>query len=472
MRSLSRLSTSAAAPAGGVPRATGWSLPAALAVGVPTVLVANVLAQISIQASCTFVLVAFVAALYVARPRAGLVALWSLWLVAPLIRRVIGLTEGYISADPLALAPFLATAVVGSVAWFRHRVDRRTLIIVALAGTGVVLGAPAGLANPLPMTFALLAYGAAVGMLLVGYQEGRAGRSSSVVTALTFLVPLVAIYGIAQYFLPLTEWDNTWLESVEFNSVGSPEDGRVRVFATLNSPGTLAAVLALAVVAILSARRLTAVKVASLAVLATALALTYVRSAWVALAAALVIFLLVGRSVAVVRVGAVLLVIAAGVPALAAVSPTATAVVDRANTLETVSSDGSGQARTATLMARLPVAITTPIGFGLGSSGEPARLGGRGGALPLDNGYLSTIEQFGPAGAVLFLIAILWAAAVLFRLARRRTELSALALVHLVLVALLLVQAYFGDVFYGITGAALFALLGWGLGAARSQVPA
>lgn len=467
------MSASVTAPVNSFSLTDKWSLGALALAGVPAVLVANAIGQVSVQAACTFVLLVLVVAVYVAHPTAGMLALWAFWLAAPLIRRLVGLSEGYASSDPLALAPFLATAVIGAIAWFRHRVDPRVAVIAATAGAGLVLGVPGGLASPLPMTFALLAYGSAIGGLLVGYQEGRTRESSSVVTALTFFVPVVAAYGILQYFLPLLPWDDFWLKSVDFTSIGSGEEGRVRIFATLNSPGTLAATLSLAVLTFLAARRMAPWRTAVLALLGTALALTYVRSAWLSLVPALLLFVALGRTRALARVGAVLLVIIVGIPALAVTNPTATAVVDRANTLETVGSDGSGQARTATLVARLPVALSNPIGVGLGSSGEPARLGATGAsAISLDNGYLSLIEQVGPIGALLFLGSIFAAVRVLFRLARQRSPWRSQAVLHLVLVAFLLVEAYFGDVFYGITGALLFTLLGWGLGAQRAAAAA
>ena len=70
----------------------------------------------------------------------------------------------------------------------------------------------------------------------------------------------------------------------DFNSIGASRDDEVRVFASLNSPGALAPLLALSLLCYLTVRpRHMALAVAGAARLCVALALTLVRSAWISL---------------------------------------------------------------------------------------------------------------------------------------------------------------------------------------------
>ena len=95
---------------------------------------------------------------------------------------------------------------------------------------------------------------------------------------------MIAAYAILQRVLPLSAWDQSWIDATGFNSIGAPAEGEVRVFATLNSPGAFAALLALSLLCFLTVRpRHPSLAAAGAGLVAIALALTYVRSAWIAL---------------------------------------------------------------------------------------------------------------------------------------------------------------------------------------------
>ena len=92
------------------------------------------------------------------------------------------------------------------------------------------------------------------------------------------------IYGILQRLLRLPPWDQAWIDSTKFNSIGTGGDlSEVRVFGTLNSPGTLAALLGLSLLCYLTVHRARAGTIAAAVILWVAFALTSVRSAWVAI---------------------------------------------------------------------------------------------------------------------------------------------------------------------------------------------
>src|SRR5207248_1208761 len=85
----------------------------------------------------------------------------------------------------------------------------------------------------------------------------------------------------------LPQWERAWLDSVDFNSIGADSSGHVRLFGTVNAPGTLSALLGLSLLTYLSFKPRTArmrnLALASALVLAVAMDLTFVRSAWLAL---------------------------------------------------------------------------------------------------------------------------------------------------------------------------------------------
>ncbi len=419
---------------------------------------------LSLQAAAAIVLVVGVLALWSRSRVAGVTALWLLWVLTPGLRRVFALVGAYPPADPLSLAPVLATGGIAVLEFARADLSLRARRVVALAMLGFCFGLPAAVANPQAGLFGLAAYGSGVAAFVIGYAE-RADRGGGFTLRRVLLVagPLLALYGILQYFLPLTAWDSLWLETVDVRSFEAPEEDHVRVFSTLNAPQPFATVLAIALIFIFASRRLSPQPLLIAAIVAFALALTYVRSALVALVFALVVLVLVTRGRAMPRVAAIVATCVVTVLALSPVSSTADAVLERATSLGELESDISADARSETAGELFPIAFSTPLGHGLGSAGEATKLSGVDRLRFPDNGYLAAVWQVGPVGFLLIVGAILWgiAAAARARVSGpARSELRALILATL---ALLLAYAAGSDVFYGVSGAIFWYLLGKGM---------
>ncbi len=67
----------------------------------------------------------------------------------------------------------------------------------------------------------------------------------------------MALYGIAQFVL-LPEWDAQWMRNVielGLDSIGQPEPFAVRVFSTMNSPGSFGIMLMAAIIVALKTQR-------------------------------------------------------------------------------------------------------------------------------------------------------------------------------------------------------------------------
>lgn len=435
-------------PTAGVP---WWSL-----VVVTSALTA-LLTMISLQLGCTLALVVLSLGLYARDRTAGLVALWMIWLLAPFMRRVLFLIEPIETAEPLALAPFVVTAAIAALEWRRGAVSRRVKRLLLLVAAGYAIGIPTGLVAPQSAAFALFAYLTAAGCVLIGYRDGGESGRNALQTVLLTVTPFLALYAFRQYFLPLPEWDFVWLETSGINSAGSSEEGRVRVWGTLNSPGTFAAVLGLAGVAYAALPRFSPASFAGALAILGALALTFVRSSWLALAVAILAIVLVSRGASIKRVA----VVAATMLVLAPVAlggSTGAAVGDRFDTLGNLGSDESAQARLLTSAYLVPNAVQLPLGVGLGQAGEATRLNGGGGFRYTDNGYLSLLFQVGPFGFVLVMAAFIQGPRSAWRnawKARQATDVLTVGALTFLVIAMLA-----GDTLFGVTGMVFWYISG------------
>jgi putative inorganic carbon (HCO3(-)) transporter len=422
----------------------GWWL----VVAVTTVLTAR-LSMESIQLGCTITLLVLTVGLYMRSRSAGLVAAWLIWLVAPFLRRVIFLSEPTGAADPLALAPFLVTAAIVVLEYRRANLSRRSRQLLLTIVVGYAIGIPTGISSPTSAAFALFAYLTAAGCFVIGYRDAEVGRWLSWPTLLMIVTPVLALYAFQQYFTQLPIWDEVWRKTAEIGTVGSPDEGRIRVWGTLNSPGTFGLVLGIAAVAMITARRYLALRLVALLLILGALAITYVRSAWISLVVAIVLVAIVTRGGAIKQIAPVALILVVLAPIVFGGSAGA-ALTDRVDTLGAVGSDESAQARVATPTALVPVAASRPLGIGLGKAGEASRLSDAGGFRYTDNGYLSLLFQVGPFGFLLVMAAALTAFARAWRNAWRVPDSSNVVVFGIL--SFLLVMLLTGDAFYGIGG--------------------
>jgi hypothetical protein len=432
-------------------------------VGGPAALVLAWALTLSLQAGCAFVLVMLVVGLHQHDRRLGIYAMFALWFLAPGLRRVLGLGTGFVENDPLSVAPFAATAAIAALELVQRRVPSGFRNMLMVAAAGFAIGVPAGLLlGPRAAVYACVAYLAGISAAVVGFNErGTALRDSTLRTVLLYGMPAIAAYAIAQRVLPLPEWDQFWLDSADFNSIGAPnEDDKVRVFATLNSPGALAPLLAMSLLCYLTIRpKHPSLALIGAALLVIALELTFVRGAWISFIAAALAHVVASRGASAKLVLGVGAAIAAITLALSPVSQTAQDVVDRFNTIGNLSEDRSANDRSATFTGMLPEAIAAPIGHGLGSAGEPSKLSGSSELRAPDNGYLALIYQVGPIGFVLVMSVVLLMLRAAWIGARDPAPGQELRLLLFTLFFYTIVQLGAGDEFYGVH-AVVFWLVG------------
>jgi O-Antigen ligase len=443
-----------------------------------------------IQAAASLALIALVLDLYRRSRTTAMVFVWLLWLLIPLIRRLFdAVADVPLQGDPLVLVPFAGTLLIGLLELRRSGLSPPCRRIAMVFCAGLLIGVPAGiLADFKWFAYSSFAYTSCLAAVAIGYSERKDGaRTPLLARVLLLAMPFVAVYGIYQYFAGLPSWDLDFLRSVTVFDGGldAPGDpGHWRVFSTLKHPDTLAALLAVAIILVLAARRFTAVHWLALPLLVVALALTYVRGVWVALLVALLIYALLVRGAAVLRLAAVIAACVAVGALGSGADPTVAAVTERATTIadaalgrvgfdiepaDSESTDSKAASkeeleRSARILARISTldrlnsvnevlssAPKHPIGHGIGQPGN---------GYDLDNGYLLLIYQLGPLGALLVIAAVGYVLILAVRVvqARSRQELpAALLAIVLLLAGLELTQ----DAFYGVIGAVFWYSAGW-----------
>jgi putative inorganic carbon (HCO3(-)) transporter len=431
------------------------------------------------QAGVAFVLFVAIIAAYTESRRMGLALMWSVWLLAPLIRRVLALSSGTPAADPLSLLPFVITAAVALLELRRSAMNQEARSTLLIAGAGFLIGAPMGLLNdPTSLMYGLLSYISGVAAIVIGWSDGRERAASdgsvepTLLTGLKWLMPPLAIYGILQYFLTLTSWDSNWIETVQLASIGSPQEGHIRIFSTLNSPGTFALVVAVALILGFGMKRGVLFAWASNLLLVVALALTYVRSAWLALVVGVIVFAAAARGKSAKRLVLFIGVFVLLTVTVGSANPTTRAFTERITTFGHLGNDESTQARLS-LTSELPHLISQPLGSGLGAAGQSKRLsegaGGKEEGVATDNGYLAQLDELGPVGFLLVLFAMIRAAAAALRgVGVARAPNRALAAAALATIMALLLAHAGGDILYGITGVFFWYLAGLAMALANS----
>ena len=183
-------------------------------------------------------------------------------------------------------------------------------------------------------------------------------------------------------------------------------DTPIRVYASLNGPGTLAPLLGLALLCCLTVRRHPRAgagergaaddrPVAHLRALGLGGADRRRRRARHRLS---------GRSARLILSAAALIVVTS--IALAPFSHTASDVISRFNTIGSPMPTPRPMARQASFEQLFPKAVSAPLGHGLGTAGEATRLHGESDLRAVDNGYLSLLYQVGPIGFGLVMVAL------------------------------------------------------------------
>jgi len=172
---------------------------------------------------------------------------WWMWFLTPLVRRLADYRSGFTDPSPILLAPYLITlaSLITLLKYFPKVYNKQGFPFI-LSLLGVVYGFFVGLIyrHPLTVGIALLewlipiTFGFHVFFNWSIYPDFRKKFEQTFVWG----VIVMGVYGIVQYMIA-PEWDRYWLLSTEMASAGMPEPMGIRVWSTMNSPGSFAIVM-------------------------------------------------------------------------------------------------------------------------------------------------------------------------------------------------------------------------------------
>jgi hypothetical protein len=392
-------------------------------------------------------------------------ACW-LWFLTPFVRRVIDYQVGWEDPNIVMLAPFLVSGL-GGLTLLRHRKQLldKDFFPFALVIAAVLYGYLIGLFNQgiLVASYSLLNWLVPVllGLHLIlnwpYYPDFRRCIRR------TFLWGLAVMggYALVQFYL-LPPWDAYWMANAGMGSIGTPRPMEVRSFSTMNAPEPFAMVMMAGLLMLFSAGAWSHVLVAAPGYLGFLMSL--VRSTWGGWAVGVVTIALSAGG----RMRTRLLVVLAAVALLAVpltqVEALSARIGKRFASFGDLSEDTSFQARSRLYETMFLLAITNPLGSGIGWAGTGAKIT-TGETNTIDSGLIVIGYQLGWPGMLLYLSGILLLVLNIWRGHRWSGDFFAAVCLGIAVatVALLL----FRNAFAGSSGAIFWCFIGLGVASAR-----
>lgn len=330
--------------------------------------------------------------------------LW-LFLLTPFVRRLADAHAGYVQGNTLMLAPYLALAwSVLDLPRFMLARGGRAQWPMALVFAAILYGFLLALAQGrlFPATLDLLRWVTppllACSIVVRGGAAPAAWRSlCRELGALALLaLPLLSAYGLYQ-FATAPEWDVLWMLNTDMSSIGLPHPFQIRVFGTMNSPASLAYYLEALILITLTLR--SPLRWPNVALGLAALAVSLVRSAWLGLAAGLVLLLILAPLR--VRVAMMMALAAAALmsPVVLSTPRLEKLVSERVATLTDIAQDKSFSERGASYAEAWQEVSLQPLGEGLGIANVAANYTDR--QRVIDGGPIEILLALGvPAGLI------------------------------------------------------------------------
>ena len=419
-----------------------------------------------------FPLVAVLAALWLLvsrRPHAYLALTLSLWLVAPLVRRIVDWQSSYHEFSVITATPALVSLL--AVPWVlgaRRRLHRDVAVLFGVVGVVLTYAFAVGV-----LRNGLVAAAADAPLIIAPFMLGlfvlTVPEDSDRVRA---LLPALAAYGaivLGGYavvqFLVMPPWDAEWMVDSGVGNLGRPEPGEARAFGTLGTASYLGQVLAAMLLVVVAERRVP-LQLLALGTGLAGLGVTQSRQGWLVLVVGVVVLLVLGRVRVwrLVGIGAGLFVVLAALG-----SPVVEQVSDRIEETRTEGAyDDSLMARYAFQTAVAPQVLGDFDGAGLGATGRAALVSGGSHLttpqyVSFDSGVFESLVRYGSvAGLVLLGTLAAVGVSVTIR-SRRGTLLDAV-------VAAGIIAMTFGMLFQD-TQRGVFGVMLWTLLAVAGRVP-
>lgn len=395
----------------------------------------------------------------------------TIWLfcATPLVRRLVDEQAGWDASNPVLLAPYLACSFATlSLGGFLFRRRTTTLGPFLLVIGCIAYGLLMAMADGRVLSGIVDAMKWSAGPLVAVYMLASVDRTDTLhraaTLALTIAAPLMAVYGIAQYLSP-AKWDADWMVNVQslgFDSIGTPEPFSLRVFGTMNSPGSLATILMAGILVTLQRRFVYALP--ALAVMVLGILLTQYRSVWAGALIGVAYMAYAGSARLRFQVLAAAAISIFVISSSALVPQVRTAISQRIDSIGNLRGDESGQSRMHQYDEFLSDDSGTMLtGAGLAIDGASRRLDGKTTAV-IDSGIIEIFTALGIGIGTLLIVGLVGAIAISFS---RFAETTPESILYRAIALSLFCQLPFGNVAVGEAG-----FCGWlflGLAAARVE---
>ncbi len=337
------------------------------------------------------------------------------WAISPEVRRIVDWMQGeYHPRSLISVAPIAATMAL-SVPVTRQRIVVPQILYKALASLALAMayaGFVGYIRNELPAVFELAGTVAPFAILL--YAAGRPnipGERDFWVLSIVYIALGVAAYGLIQYvYAPA--WDTMWMRAVsrEFIAIGRPEPYEIRVFSTFGSPLQASLFLLTALIPMLvEPKWRRGISYPGAAFIGYVLLLTITRTAWVALAAGVLAYLIIAKGARKIHAIMATVLVTAVVWFSLPYLPGYETISDRLTSMTALKTDTSMTARQGIAQMIWDAWKDNPIGTGMGSFGVGTRLSSDPSKANtgFDNGYIGLMLSYGWVG-MLFFMRGLW----------------------------------------------------------------
>ncbi|CAN5456549.1 hypothetical protein BH10PSE12_BH10PSE12_29820 [soil metagenome] len=344
-----------------------------------------------------------------------------LFIVTPFVRRIVDYKVGFTEGSLLMLAPYAAAAIafVSLPQFFTRRQIRGQVAFAAVflaVFYGFLLALLNGRVNAGAFDMLRWAVPPAIAAYILVNDEHARAIGDEIRRCCLIALPVLSLYGLYQYVAP-PQWDAIWMIGSKMNSIGVPLPYQIRIFSTLNSPGSFAYYLLAFLLFGLSGRGM--LRFLSLGLGAAALAVTLVRSAWLALAAGLLLLLIIGTwrvRVAILTVAGIAIF---ALPIAYTVPQVGQNLSARLQSVTELSRDYSAADRSRGYTRMIADLQNNVMGSGLAVAGDYQSYQGEGARRVIDGAVIEIFLALGVFGGCIYSAGI---AAVVVAVLIRRTD--------------------------------------------------
>jgi hypothetical protein len=391
---------------------------------------------------------------------------WWIWLLTPLVRRLVDYRNGWDAQPLILLAPFLVTLCT-IVTFLRYlpKASRQGGLPFVIAGVSVFYAILVGLIQGSPVSvirsgldwLSPVLFGFHLFVNWRDYPHYRQNMQR------TFLwgVLVTGAYGVVQYLIA-PEWDRFWLINSEMITAGKPEPFQIRVWSTLNGPGIFGSFMIAGLLILFNGKGAFYVPASIAGYLAFLLSL--VRSAWGGWFAGLITLLVSLKASLQMRLVMTILVMAMCIFPLTAIEPFSEIINTRLQSISNLQEDDSARGRLEIFQRDLNLALSSTLGSGIGA-GVTVKKDGSLERVAFDNGFLETLFTLGWFGAIPYLTGLLLILFKLFQHSEANFD-PFVSTARAISIGLFL-QLPFGNSFIALPGVIFWSTLGLGVAAQK-----